>query len=172
MHTFFYLNTFLVYYYRWRKIAESRETIIDSTFEGKISIDEQRYKQCYQVIFDRYEKVLAGLQQQEIFTDEQMLQLQYDCDQFVRAYFQIPWHTESNYIHILKSGKPYRFLKIYGNLYIFSNDGMEAYMGQLRSFCIKRTNKKGISMTESVARYISRENVRKIEELGHVDLEV
>ena len=115
---------------------------------------------------------MAGLQQSEIFNDEQMLQLQYDCDQFIRAYFQIPWHTESNYIHILKSGKPYRFLKIYGILYIFSNDGMEAYMGQLRSFCICRTNKKGVAMTESVGRYISRDNTRKMEELGIENLEV
>jgi len=124
------------------------------------------------VILDRYEKVLAGLKQQTEFTDEQMVNLQFDVDQFCRAYFQIPWHTESNYIHILKSGKPYRFLKIYGILYFFSNDGMEAYMGQLRSFCHCRTNKKIGSMTESVARYISRDNTRKLEEMGHENLEV
>jgi len=101
-----------------------------------------------------------------------MLNLQFDIDQFIRAYFQIPWHKESNYIHILKSGKPFRFLKIYGILCIFSNDGLEAYMGQLRSFCLKRTNKKGVSMTESVGRYFCRENTRNIEELGTENLEV
>jgi hypothetical protein len=124
------------------------------------------------VILDRYEKVLAGLKQQTEFTDEQMINMQFDVDQFCRAYFQIPWHTESNYIHILKSGKPFRFLKIYGILYIFSNDGLEAYMGQLRSFCHHRTNKKPGLMTETVGRFICRENVRKVEEMGHENLEV
>jgi len=158
--------------FRWRVIGKSREKIIHSAFHEKNSVGEVRLKECYRLILDRYDKLMLGFKHEEIFSDEQMLHLQYDCDQFIRAYFQIPWHTESNYIHILKSGKPFRFLKIYGILCIFSNDGLEAYMGQLRSFCIKRTNKKGISMTQTVGRYISRENTRKLEELGHESLEV
>ena len=82
--------------------------------------------------------------QEEDFGDEEIEEFQDLIDEWFFQYvemFGLPWAM--NYMHLLGAGHLYHYLKTWGNLYRYQQQGWEMKNGNIAAFMNRRTQKRG-----------------------------
>ena len=158
---------------RARQVMNKFDEVIDLCIEDA---EKDKWKD----VVEKYRKVIEVARKKEDFTDDEINKFSDMCDDFFRD-----WVTEfgrdgiTNYIHAIGAGHLTYFLRRYGNLYRYSNQGWEGYNGAAKWFFFHRTQRGGYagkpgvptSKAEPIGLWIQRkmfwESNRTLEENGY-----
>jgi hypothetical protein len=84
------------------------------------------------------------------FTDRDIDGFQFHADEFFRKWIDmVGYDGVTNYIHMLGAGHIRYYLRKWGNLHRFQNQGWEAYNAMITSFWHHRTRKGGGKLNRS-----------------------
>jgi hypothetical protein len=91
-----------------------------------------------------FQKIVDILEQKELFSDEEIDDLQDQIDEFGKLWIQ-EFGDEGlgNYLHYLIAGHVTYYLRRYGNLYYYCQQGWEQLNWRLKTFYFRRTNRGG-----------------------------
>ena len=91
-----------------------------------------------------YEEAVAGLRSRKDFTDEDVTVWQQGVDFFYTIWVDLHGMDGlTNYIHMLGAGHVGYYLRLYKNLYRYSQQGWEAMNDKIKTFYFRRTQRGG-----------------------------
>jgi len=103
-------------------------------------------KEAWKAMLKSHEEVMEQVRKKEDFTPAMVDTFQAVADNFGRLYIALlGGEAVTNYVHDLIAGHFRVFLRRYGNIYRFANIGFESYIGVIRSYALRRTQRGGTS---------------------------
>ena len=128
-----------------RKIINNLNDLIDLSIQD-ISLN-YKWKSCINL----YTKVIEVLRQKEDLTDSEIDDFQILADEFLKLWLELHGRDGvTNYFHMIGSGHLKYYLKIWRNLYRFSQKGWENMNSLIRRFYFRRTQKGGYTGKKDV----------------------
>ena len=122
-----------------RSIMNDLETIIDACI-----IDEEKRSKWISLV-SHYRHALIVLRKKEnAYTNDDIMSFQTHIDIFAQHWIAL--HQDkglTNYLHLLMSGHAKSYVKEWGNLHNYSQQGWEALNSLVKLFFFRRTNKGG-----------------------------
>lgn len=95
-------------------------------------------------LMEHHSLVMGWCTRKEEFTAKDIDDFQKDADAFCRSYIEVLGGDDvTNYVHDLMAGHFRTFLRKYGNIYRYANIGFESFIGVIRSFVLRRTQRGG-----------------------------
>jgi hypothetical protein len=123
---------------RARKLVAGLSPIVDQYI-----MDDWR-KEMWNSALVQYEEAVAGLQSRKDFTDEDITLWQQGVDFFYTIWVDLHGMDGlTNYIHMLGAGHVGYYLRLYRNLYRYSQQGWEAMNDKIKTFYFRRTQRGG-----------------------------
>jgi hypothetical protein len=145
-----------------RKMLDSIDIIVEDAV-GE-SDDEFKTKMIFAIA--SYKEAMKILTTHQSLTEEEMERFQDKIDDFYEAWIDLFGEEGiTNYIHLLGSGHMLYFLKKYGCLYIYSQQGWEDLNNRCQAYLLHNTSRggygsgqgKGKSYTFLIVRFILRD---------------
>jgi hypothetical protein len=107
--------------------------------------NERKRKEAWDECRDLWGEVTEMARMKEDFSDEDISEFQDRCDDFISAWLDLCGGNVgmTNYFHIVAAGHLTYYLKVYRNLYRFSQQGWEGMNSVVKSLLHKRTQRGG-----------------------------
>ena len=119
---------------RARKLIAGLSTIVD------LYIMDDWRKELWKSALVQYEEAVAGLRSRKDFTDEDITLWQQGVDLFYTIWVDLHGMDGlTNYIHMLGAGHVGYYLRVYRNLYRYSQQGWEAMNDKIKMFYFRHT---------------------------------
>ena len=134
-----YIETINMENYRCRRVVASLDRLID------LSILNEQRKLKWKKAVSEYVAAMKIMQKKgEDYTPEELKTYQSHADEFFQIWVEL--HSRqgvTNYIHMVGSGHMYEYMKCWGNLTKYSQQGWEALNALIKLFFFRRSNKGG-----------------------------
>ena len=119
---------------RARKLVAGLSTIVD------LYIMDDWRKELWKSALVQYEEAVAGLRSRKDFTDEDITLWQQGVDLFYTIWVDLHGMDGlTNYIHMMGAGHVGYYLRLYRNLYRYSQQGWEAMNDKIKTFYFRHT---------------------------------
>jgi hypothetical protein len=116
----------------------------DAIIEAAIPANEEHIGSRIIITISHYRNCVALLNKHYKLTDDEMEQFQDNADNFFHSWVDVFGRDGvTNYIHLLGSGHMLYFLKQYGCLYLYSQQGWESLMGKVQAILHLNTQRGG-----------------------------
>ena len=126
---------------------ESIRTMIhvaDVIIEAALPADQQNLIGKLVLALSKYSIAIGLLNKHYQLSEEEVEEFQDNCDVFFHLWVEIfGMEGVTNYIHLIGSGHMQYFLRKYGCLYLYSQQGWEALMGKVQAVLHLNTQRGG-----------------------------
>jgi len=123
---------------RARKLVAGLSTIVDHYIMDELRAD------LWKSALVQYEEAVAGLRSRKDFTDDEITLWQQGVDFFYTIWVDLHGMDGlTNYIHMLGAGHVAYYLRLYRNLYRYSQQGWEAMNDKIKTFYFCCTQRGG-----------------------------
>ena len=125
--------------YKVRKCIDNIDQLID------FSIHDETRKIALWRCLSHYKKLMNIMRKADgNYTNEELEQFSHHSKEFFQAWIKLYGrHGVTNYIHMIGVGHMLAYMRLYGNLNKYSQQGWEALNALIRLFFFRRTNKGG-----------------------------
>ena len=125
--------------YKVRKCIDNIDQLID------FSIHDETRKIALRRCLSHYKKLMNIMRKADgNYTNEELEQFSHHSKEFFQAWIKLYGrHGVTNYIHMIGVGHMLAYMRLYGNLNKYSQQGWEALNALIRLFFFRRTNKGG-----------------------------
>ena len=132
--------------YRMRRIINEldqiiEKSVVDNNNNSESNLRKLKWKQC----LNHYRELMRIMQKKGTnYTHEELSSYQNHADIFFQLWVQLHGRDGvTNYIHMIGSGHVLEYMKRWGNLTKYSQQGWEALNALIKLFFFRRTNKGG-----------------------------
>jgi hypothetical protein len=127
-----------------RKFLKELHKVTDALFDVA-NEEEKARKEAWDECRDLWAEVTEMARMKEDFSDEDIAEFQDRCDDFIDAWLDLCGGNlgMTNYFHIVAAGHLTYYLKVWRNLYRFSQQGWEGMNSVVKSLLHKRTQRGG-----------------------------
>jgi len=128
-----------------RKVFAHIDKLCDTVFKDLPDSEElEDRKEQWKRLLKCHEEVMIWIREPLDFTPAMIDTFQLKADEFGRFFRALLGVlAETNYVHDLTSAHFRPFLERYGNVFRFSGIGFESYIGVVRSYALRRTQRGG-----------------------------
>ena len=147
-----FIGTINMENYKVRKIIDNIENIIETC------IPEVEKKRKYRFCLKHYNETMKILRKKDgDYTEEEIINFEEHADQFFQTWVDMHgMQGVTNYIHMIGVGHFTEYMRRWGNLHKYSQQGWEALNALMKLFFFRRTNKGGKNSGENVTSYKSK----------------
>ena len=122
--------------------VEVYRAVCGVVFEGKPNAEEEIQREMQLCLL--YNDMMTQLRSTKTFNEEKLQQLQDTMDAYCDSYISRHGNRDIyNYLHVIQAGHIRHQIRRFGNLFRYSNIGLEAYIGKIRNYLTRRTQNGG-----------------------------